>query len=109
MKSTEYQRREHHEFLAASDVALADENLQQILGRLGDTLGARNRTAFGEFSQSDLTRERARGIKDETLAHLDEHLANLADNFERLGGHVHFCGDGAEAVRTVLEILQRSG
>jgi L-lactate dehydrogenase complex protein LldF len=109
MKSNEYQRHEHHEFLDASAVALADRGLQQVLGRLGDTLGARNRAAFSEFAGSDLTRERARAIKDDALSRLDELLAALADNFERLGGQVHFCADGAEAVQAILSILETHG
>ncbi len=109
MKSNDYQRHEHHAFLDASALALSDNGLQQILGRLGDTLGARNRAAFGEFTESDLTRERARAVKDDTLAHLDEHLATLADNFERLGGHVHFCSDGDEARQAILGILAKHG
>ena len=109
MKSNDYQRHEHHAFLDASALALADGDLQQILGRLGDTLGARNKAAFGEFADSDLTRERARAIKDDTLAQLDEHLATLADNFERLGGHVHFCADAEEARQAILGILEQHG
>lgn len=43
---TDYLRETHHEFLAASEEALADARLQQILGQLGDTLGRRNREAW---------------------------------------------------------------
>ena len=43
---TDYLRETHHEFLSASQAALADQNLQQILGQLGDTLGRRNRDAW---------------------------------------------------------------
>src|SRR5262249_12986749 len=74
MTQTDYTRHEHHEFLAASDLALANPNLQIALSRLGDTLGQRNRDAWRLLPESDLLRERARAIKDETLAHLDEHL-----------------------------------
>ena len=40
-----YARHEHHEFEAAADEALHNANLQLALGRLGDTLGQRNRDA----------------------------------------------------------------
>ena len=74
---TDYLRETHHEFLAASEEALADPRLQQILGQLGDTLGRRNRDAWAALPNSDLIRERARAIKDETLAELDKHLETL--------------------------------
>jgi hypothetical protein len=42
-------RYEHHDFLNASDVALANAPLQVALGRLADTLIAGNRRAFASF------------------------------------------------------------
>lgn len=58
MNQTDYTRHEHHEFLAASDLALANPNLQVALSRLGDTLGQRNRDAWQQLPESDLLRER---------------------------------------------------
>ena len=102
---TDYVRQEHHEFLAASDAALANPNLQQILGRLGDSLGLRNREAWSDFAPSDQVRERARAIKDETLAELDKHLETLEANVVRNGGHVYWASEGEDACRFILEIL----
>ena len=53
MTSPDYVRHEHHEFIDASEQALENGTLQSILGRLGDTLGARNREAWQAFDQSD--------------------------------------------------------
>jgi L-lactate dehydrogenase complex protein LldF len=103
----DYLKHEHHEFLAASREAMADPGLQGVLSRLADTLGVRNRQAWAELPDSDAIRERARRIKDETLAHLDEHLNTLADSVTRVGGHVHFASDGAAACEQVLGILAR--
>lgn len=47
-----------------------------------------------------------RAIKDETLAHLDEHLLTLEKSVERRGGQVHFADDSGEACRIIVEILQ---
>jgi L-lactate dehydrogenase complex protein LldF len=104
---TEYLQHTHHEFLAASDDALADPRLQQILGQLGDTLGRRNREAWAALPGSDLIRERARAIKDQTLAELDKHLAALEASVKSRGGHVHFADDGAEACRHIVEIIRQ--
>ena len=40
--------------------------------------------------EGEALRDRARAIKEATLQHLDVHLERLADNVERLGGHVHW-------------------
>src|SRR6478672_3408806 len=104
---TDYLRETHHEFLAASEAALADPRLQQILGQLGDTLGRRNREAWAALPNSDLIRERARAIKDQTLAELDTHLATLEASVIRQGGHVHWADDGEEACRIIVDLIQR--
>ena len=102
-------RQEHHEFLKASETALAYPALQQILGRLGDSLGQRNKDAWAAFGPADLVRERARSIKDATLADLHTHLATLEANVQRRGGQVYWAENGAEACRFIIDILQSRG
>jgi L-lactate dehydrogenase complex protein LldF len=100
-----YATHEHHEFLAASREALDSPNLQIALSRLGETLAAGNRNAFERLPGSSLLRDKARAIKDETLAHLDTHLADLERAVTARGGHVHFADDGADAVAIVRKII----
>ena len=100
-----YERHEHHEFLAATDAALADASLQLILHRVGDTLGAKNRQAFAEFTESSSVRDHARAIKDATLAELDKHLETLEASVKRRGGQVHYASDGDEACQIIKDIL----
>src|SRR3569832_1590255 len=99
MPTSQYAIREHHEFLEASREALASANLQLALSRLGETLAAGNKIAFAALPGSSLLRDKARAIKDATLAHLDVHLAQLQAAVEQRGGHVHFAVDGDEANR----------
>ena len=106
---TDYSRHEHHEFLSAAGEALADAKLQSALAKLGDTLGQRNRDAFAAMAESDLLRERARTIKDATLAELDRHLETLEASVVRRGGQVHYADDGAAACRIVLEVIRAAG
>ncbi len=106
MAQTDFECHEHHEFLAASEAALADDGLQKILHRLGDTLGDRNRQAFAQFADSSLVRDHARAIKDDTLAELDTHLATLEESVQRRGGQVHFAADGADACEIINRILR---
>lgn len=58
MPKTDYLRSEHHEFLEASRDALANDNLQKILVRLGDLLGQKNRDAWAALPNSSDVRER---------------------------------------------------
>lgn len=104
-----YAEHEHHEFLAASREALANPGLQAALSRLGETLGQRNKDAFAALENSSLLRDRARAIKDATLAELDTHLETLEASIRRRGGHVHYAEDGAEACRIINEIVRQSG
>ena len=100
---------EHHEFLAASHEALGSPNLQLALSRLGETLALGNRTAFEKLPGSSLLRDKARAIKDETLAHLDVHLEQLERAVIARGGNVHWAADGTDAVAIVREIARSSG
>jgi L-lactate dehydrogenase complex protein LldF len=109
MTKTDYVRHTHHEFLDAADEALANPNLQRILGKLSDSLGARNRQAWAEMPGSEQARLKARAIKDATLAELDTHLATLTDSVERRGGKVHFAVDGEEACQTIVAIIRARG
>jgi L-lactate dehydrogenase complex protein LldF len=107
--NTDYARHEHHEFLAASRAAMADAKLQSSLALLGSSLGQRNRDAFAAMPESGALREKARAIKDATLAELDKHIEMLEASVKARGGQVHFAADGAEACRTVVDILQKRG
>jgi L-lactate dehydrogenase complex protein LldF len=107
MTKTDYLRETHHEFLAASEEALGDARLQQILGQLGDTLGRRNREAWAALPNSDLIRERARAIKDQTLAELDTHLETLERSVISRGGHVHWADDGPAACRVIVDLISQ--
>ncbi len=106
---TDYLRQTHHEFLEASEGALASPSLQLILGKLGDTLGKRNRDAWEALPESDAIRQRARNIKDETLAHLAEHLETLEASVVARGGKVHWAPDAAEARKIVVGLIQQRG
>jgi L-lactate dehydrogenase complex protein LldF len=106
---SQFATHEHHEFLAASHEALGSPNLQLALSRLGETLALGNRTAFEKLSGSSLLRDKARAIKDETLAHLDVHIEQLERAVTARGGNVHFAVDGPESVAIVREVARKTG
>ena len=84
--NTDYAKHEHHEFLAASRAAMADASLQSSLSLLGSSLGHRNQEAFATFADSGKMREKARAIKDATLAELDKHIETLEASVRRAAG-----------------------
>src|SRR5205823_7174301 len=106
---SEYARHERHDFLGASAEALTDAPLQAALVRLTGTLLAGNRRGYAALAGSDQLRDHAKRIKEHALAHLDRYLEQLEASVQRLGGHVHWAADAAEARRVIVAIAQQSG
>ncbi len=104
--STDYAKKEHHEFPSASRAALADAPLQRALLRLTDTLMAGNRRGYAALADSDRLRDYAKTIKEHTLAHLDRYLEQLEASVQRLGGRVYWAAD-AEAARQIIRQIAR--
>jgi L-lactate dehydrogenase complex protein LldF len=106
---SDFARREHHEFIGASQQALADSPLQAALVRLTSTLMAGNRRGYATLPDSDKLRDHAKRIKEHTLAHLDHYLEQLEASVLRAGGCVHWAADAEEARRIVVGIAQQAG
>src|SRR5579862_8869823 len=109
MSSNVFAQHEHHDFLGASNQALTDPNLQAALVRLTGTLMAANRRGYAALADSDKLRDHAKQIKEHTLAHLDRYLEQLEASIHRLGGHVHWAADAAEARKIMVEIANKAG
>jgi L-lactate dehydrogenase complex protein LldF len=107
--TNDFTRHEHHDFPGAVRQALADPPLQAALIRLTGTLLAGNRRGYAALADSDKLRNHARRIKEHTLAHLDRYLEQLEDSVKRVGGHVHWAADAAEARGIILDIAQKAG
>ncbi|HKI36332.1 MAG TPA: LutB/LldF family L-lactate oxidation iron-sulfur protein [Gemmataceae bacterium] len=106
--TNDYARHEHHDFPGAVRQALADPPLQAALVRLTGTLLTGNRRGYAALADSDKLRDHAKRIKEHTLAHLDRYLEQLEASVLRLGGHVHWAADAAEARRIILQIAQQT-
>lgn len=85
--------------------ALLDPQLRGALRNLAHTFGERRKVAITTVDDWEGLRERARAIKDETLAHLDKYLVDFADNAARAGAQIHWARDGAEACALVIRLL----
>jgi len=89
--------------------ALGNENLQSALrGTRGNfvTKRAKAREALPEF---DALRDRARDMKDHTLAHLDLYLEAYERQVTASGGHVHWAETAEDAQAIVLDICRKAG
>jgi L-lactate dehydrogenase complex protein LldF len=96
-------------FSERAGAALRDEFLQEALTIATTKFIGLRKEAFSGFPEGDRLRDRARAIKEATLQKLDVYLAQLADNVERLGGHVHWAETGEEARETVLALCRERG
>lgn len=104
----DYARCEHHDFLGGAAQALANDQLQQALVRLTDTLMAGNRRGYAALADSDLLRDHAKRIKEHTLAHLDSYLEKLEAAVQSNGGQVHWAATAEDARRIVVNIAHRA-
>src|SRR6516165_1670382 len=105
---SDYARHEHHDFVRATDQALADRPLQSALVRLTSTLMTANRRAYAALLDSDKLRDRAKRIKEHTLAQLDQYLTQLEASVQRNGGEVHWASTAEDARRIILQIAKRT-
>jgi len=96
-----------HRFKENVRAALDDARLQEAMGRLG-FIEARAR-AVAELPEFDALRDRAREIKDHTLAHLDFYLERFERKVVEAGGQVHWCRTAADARRVILDICRSVG
>ena len=90
-------------------VALQDAHLQEALTIATTKFIGLRKDSFASFPQGEELRDQARAIKEATLQKLDHYLEQLADNVERLGGHVHWATTGDEARETILRLCRDRG
>src|SRR5918998_5013984 len=74
----------------------------------GKAVAARN-AVLHALPEAPELRERAYHIKQETMANLDRHLEEMADNVEARGGNVFFAEDGEAAVGDIRDLARRQG
>mgnify|MGYP001569077205 FL=1 len=90
-------------------VALKDAFLQEALTIATTKFIGLRKDSFAGFPEGEGLRDQARAIKEATLQKLDYYLEQLADNVERLGGHVHWAATAEEARETILGLCRDRG
>ncbi|MCI0547844.1 MAG: LutB/LldF family L-lactate oxidation iron-sulfur protein [Candidatus Rokubacteria bacterium] len=96
-------------FAERASAALQDAFLQEALTIATTKFIGLRREAFAGFPAGEALRDRARAIKEATLQALDTHLERLADQVERLGGHVHWAATAEEARDVILRLCRERG
>lgn len=89
--------------------ALADKALQAALGSAITRSSARRAAAVAAFPGFEAARDRASGIRRETLAHLDAHLERFIGEAEKRGAVVHVAKDAAQARGIAVRIAKDEG
>lgn len=94
---------------AAIRQTVSDPKLQRAIFTATSRLIENRRAAHAGLPEFEELRERARLIKQHTLAHLDYYLEQLEAKVTALGGAVHWARDGAEAAAIVTGIAREHG
>ena len=97
------------QFRKSASKAIADPALQGALD--GATLRFRTERqhALDKLPNSDGMRDHFKRLRAATLDNLADHLATFEQQAQSQGAQVHWAEDGAQAVSTILEIVQESG
>jgi len=93
-------------FPQAAHTALADTQLRANLAHATSTIRDKRAHVVGEVDDWEALRGKAARIKDETLAHLDEHLVRLEESLIARGAVVHWARDATEACSIIAQIAR---
>lgn len=97
-----------HSFEAGITAGLNNPTLQIALDRNAERRIAGRNLVFADLPDAEGVRDQGRAIRINTLARLDEYLAQFADNVARSGGVVHWAADAAEAREIIFGLVRQS-
>lgn len=88
--------------------ALDDPQLQKALGNVEHNFIDKRRIAADALPEFEDLRDRARDIKNHTLAHMDLYLETYEKNVKAAGGHVHWAQTAEDARQQILDICRKA-
>lgn len=101
---------ESENFVENQRGALENPHLQRAMTKATEKfVAARVKLEAGDSAQWNRLRNRAREIKELTIANLDHYLDEFAANVERLGGHVFWAADAEAANRYITHLARQRG
>jgi L-lactate dehydrogenase complex protein LldF len=86
--------------------SLANSQLRRNLGKATRTIREKRAAAVAEMPDWEELREAGRALKSRVMRHLDEYLLQLEESVHRVGGHVHWARDAAEANRIIAQVAK---
>src|ERR687897_302728 len=89
--------------------AVADEQLHDSIELFTHKSVVGRNAVLDALPEAPELRERAYRIKQETMAHLDRYLEQMADAVEARGGNVFFAADGEDVVRYIGDLARSKG
>jgi L-lactate dehydrogenase complex protein LldF len=97
------------EFNKGAAVAIRDEKVQKSLLGLYNGFHKARISAAADTPDWELLRERARQVKNRTIANLDHYLEQFEKKVTELGGIVYFATDAEAASKYVLDLAKERG
>jgi L-lactate dehydrogenase complex protein LldF len=89
--------------------AVADQQLHDSIELFTHKSVVGRNAVLDALPEAPELRERAYRIKQETMAHLDRYLEQMADAVEARGGNVFFAEDGEDVVRYIGDLARSKG
>ncbi|MCB1417574.1 MAG: iron-sulfur cluster-binding protein, partial [Notoacmeibacter sp.] len=96
-------------FKANARQALGDRQLQRALGNVRSGFIDKRAKAAANLPEFEALRDKARDIKNHTLAHLDLYLEAYEKAVTEAGGVVHWAETAEEARGIILDICRKAG
>jgi L-lactate dehydrogenase complex protein LldF len=90
-------------------ISLADANLQSALDANAERRITVRREAFASLSDPQMLRQRARAVRAEVIANLNDYLEKFLTRVQENGVIIHRAGDAAQAVQCIVEIARKHG
>jgi len=101
--------RSGYDFGAAAAKTLADQELQGVLRQAMAHIRQLRHDTVEKLTDFDARRDRAKAVREHTLAALPDLLETLEANVTAAGGEVHWAKDGTTAANLVTELLKNRG
>src|SRR4051812_20373050 len=89
--------------------AVEDRELHDAVALAAEKFVTGRNAVLNALPDAPELREKAYRIKQDTMAHLDRYLEQMADAVEKRGGNVFFAEDGDDVVRYVGDLARRRG
>jgi len=96
-------------FPQAAHIALANTQLRSNLRHATHTIRDKRQGVVDEVDNWEALRDKGAQLKDDMLAHLDEHLMTLEASLTARGAIVHWARDAAEACAIVAQVAKDHG